>query len=478
MEQPRLFWSRTLLLATLTLLLWSSVAFTSLPLQSPRITSPSQPKTLRFALDVSNSENDEQAFISSVLYDGTFEGVDDGMLAYLPDGGKTIPPRTRRLVSQITSQFIYGIEGQPNLSSRTIVEVIKSEYESLPVSMTVGNRTFGSGGGDLLVVQIVSLAVLHQLPSEIMLKVVDCAATENQALRDFKTEFEAVGWEQVSFPAGLSIRIKKGLISRTTQPSDQSFFPPSRLPWRSRSSSRAAEAAQKGIRLASEAKAPEQTIRTKEEFLVEMENEIQAPPLSEVAVTEPSDMLSSEALSLQDALPSFPSEGYSRAWTKVKRVLMTPSPALASNAGWKKFSNVMDTQYKKMKDAGRAGLMAYAFMNFVLYTVGVTWQWRRIAVEVPLPAGATMVSLTLRKFIKAFTRVYVASAVFKLVRVGISLALAPAAGRVLSFTQRKLKVSENAALVILITLLIKTFLGTLAVVCLGDTALRNAIRSL
>ena len=137
----------------------------------------------------------------------------------------------------------------------------------------------------------------------------------------------------------------------------------------------------------------------------------------------------------------------------------------------------MNSQYKKLKGAGRAGLMAYAFMNFVIYTVGMAWQWRRIQLDVPPPVGATLVSLTIRKFIIAFTRVYVGAAVFKLARIGISLALVPPAGRVLNFTQRKLKVSENAALVILITLLLKTFLGTLVVVFLGDTALRKAIQT-
>ena len=131
---------------------------------------------------------------------------------------------------------------------------------------------------------------------------------------------------------------------------------------------------------------------------------------------------------------------------------------------------------KKLKDAGRAGLLAYAFMNFALYTVGMVWQWRRIAVDMPPPAGSTLVSLTVRKFAKAFTRVYVGATVFKLVRIVVSIAMAPAAGRVLSFTQRKLRVSENAALLILISLLVKTFLGAVAIVCLGDTALRTAIQ--
>ena len=128
-----------------------------------------------------------------------------------------------------------------------------------------------------------------------------------------------------------------------------------------------------------------------------------------------------------------------------------------------------------MKQAGRAGIMSYAFINFVLYTVGMVWQWRRIAVAVPVPDGATLVSLTIRKFMKAFTRVYAGAAVFKIFRIVAALALAPAAGRVLAFTQRKLRVSENTAFVILVTLLLKTFLGTLAVVFLGDSALRKAI---
>lgn len=462
--------SRKLLAVGLILSLWSSWAFNSNPPISQRaIFSPRQQHSntpLHFSLDVSsNSENDEQAFISSVLYDGTFQGIDDGLLAYLPEGGKNMPPRTKRLLCRITSQYVYGIEGQSNLSPRGIAEVLESEYDALSVSMIVGDKTFT----DALVVQIVSLAVLYQLPSEILLKIVQCAALEHPTLKEFQTEFQAVGWDKVRFPAGLGLRLKKGIISRTSKPSDQLFFPPSRLPWKSTSSSRAALAAQKGIELAAQSKAPEQTIRTKEEFLVEIENEIQFAPVA--AVTEPVGVDGSfGTLSLPDTLPSFPSERYSLAWMRIKRAIMNPSPP-----AWSKLSKVMDTQYKKLKGAGRAGLMAYAFLNFAIYTIGMTWQWRRIQLDAPL--GATLVSLTLKKFVIAFGRVYVGAAVFKLARIGVSLALAPAAGRVLRFTQRKLRVSENAALVILMTLLVKTFLGTLAVVCLGDTALRKALQA-
>jgi hypothetical protein len=154
---------------------------------------------------------------------------------------------------------------------------------------------------------------------------------------------------------------------------------------------------------------------------------------------------------------------------------MMGSPSiLSNNKSWKKVSSAIDTQYTKIKEAGRAGLMAYAFINFLLYTVGVAWQWRRITVEMP-SSGATVVSITLKKLGKAFARVYVGASLFKLPRIVVALALAPAAGRVLQFTQRKLGVSENAAFAILVALLVKTFLGTLAAVILGDSALKKTI---
>lgn len=433
-------------------------------------------KPQQFASDTSESDDE---FISSVLYEGTFEGMDNGVLAYLRDGGKTMPPKTRRLISQITSEYVYGVEGRPNLDSRGVTEVFDSEYEPLPVSVVVGSKTFGPGQGEELVVQIASLGVLYGLPAEILLKILDCAEPNNQTLKEFRTEFEAVGWEQVSFPSGLGIRVKKDLVFRTSRPSsDQSFFPPSRIPWKSRSSRRASEAAQRGIELAAKAVAPEQNFMTKEEFLVEIENEIQADPLSQVAETESTTSFSSGSLALGgDVLPSFPSQRYGMAWKRVKRLLISPTLPFADNATWKKFSGIWVTQIQRMKDAGRAGLMAYAFINFVLYTVGVTWQWRHIAVEAPSGNGATLVSLVARKFVKVFARVYLAAGVFKLVRIAASLAIAPSADRVLRFTQRKLRVSENAAFLLLLTLLLKTFFGTLAVVCLGDSALRQALKN-
>ena len=466
-----------------------SSAFQSLPINHASLLDSRQPSIFRHhhllscssknppftriesslqAGDARNSDGDEAAFVSSFLYEGTFQGMDEGMLAYLPDGGKNIPPRMRRLIQKVTSEYVHGVNRRPQVGLADVLDVIDTEYESLSpsVSFKVGNQTFE----EPRIVQIVSLAVLHQLPKEITLQLFSAANDDNQAVVDFRSAFQDGGWEQVSFPQGLGIRIKKRLQFNPNQP----FFPPSKLPWRTRSKRKAAVAATRGILKAAETQAPEQNVMTKEEFLAEIENEMQAAPLSGLPVNEPTDSIGG-TLTRDGALPSFPAERYSMAWTKVKRIFMDPSKPLTNNKTLKKILAVAQTQYNKLKQAGRAGIMSYAFINFVLYTVGMVWQWRRIAVAVPVPDGATLVSLTIRKFMKAFTRVYAGAAVFKIFRIVAALALAPAAGRVLAFTQRKLRVSENTAFVILVTLLLKTFLGTLAVVFLGDSALRKAI---
>lgn len=417
--------------------------------------------------DAGNSAGDEVAFASSFLYQDTFEGLDDSLLAYLPDSGKYIPPRMRRLIKRITSEYVHGVDKQPKIDLADILEVVDIEHEALSpaVSFTVDNQTFD----DPRIVTIVSLAVLHQLPKEIALTLLD-ADNETQAMADFRPVFEDRGWERVSFPKGLGIRIKEKIQYNPNQP----FFPPSKLPWRSRSKRKAAEAATRGIAKAAETQAPQRNMMTKEEFLAEIESEIQAAPFPGLPANETTASIR-DTLTLDGALPSFPVERYSIAWTKTKRQLMNPPKFLSRNKSLKTILTVAETQVNKLKQAGRAGILSYAFINFALYTIGIVWQWRRIVVEMPIPDGATLVSLIIRKFMKAFQRVYVGAAVFKLFRIVAALALAPAAGRVLQFTQRKLRVSENTALVILVTLLLKTFIGTLLITCLGDTALRQAI---
>ena len=417
-----------------------------------------------------NSDSEEAAFLSSFLYEGTFQGMNDGILAYLPDGGKSLPPRMRRLVERVTFDYIHGINNrQSQVDLPDLLDVVDSEYESLSpsISFMVGNQTFA----DPQIVQIVSLAVLHQLPKEITLQLT--STSESQGMAKFRSNFDNVGWEQVSFPQGLGIRLKKKLQYSPIQP----FSPPSKLPWRTRSKRKAALAARRGILKAAETRAPAQkTMLKKEELLAEFENEMQAAPIS--GLPPDGQIGNSEGgPRMQDvALPSFPVERYGKAWTKVKRAFFNPAgpTGIISNSRLaKKIFSTMDTQYTRMKQAGRAGILSYAFINFVLYTAGVVWQYRRIVVEVS--DGSTLPSLILRKFAKAFARVYAGAAVFKFFRILLALALAPAGGRVLDVTQRKLRVSENTAFVILLTLLLQSFLVTLTVVCLGDSAIRTTI---
>jgi hypothetical protein len=55
-----------------------------------------------------------------------------------------------------------------------------------------------------------------------------------------------------------------------------------------------------------------------------------------------------------------------------------------------------------------------------------------------------------RKFARTFAALCVGSQVFKLPKLFGSVALAPLAGRVLKFTQKKLNISENKACILLV----------------------------
>lgn len=109
--------------------------------------------------------------------------------------------------------------------------------------------------------------------------------------------------------------------------------------------------------------------------------------------------------------------------------------------------------------------MVDALINFVIYSVGISWQWRHLPLELIIP----------KKLGNAFARVYVGASLFKLVRIFAAIALAPPAGRILKATQKKLGVSENTAFTIWIILLLKTFFATVAVSIVSDSALRKTM---
>jgi hypothetical protein len=115
---------------------------------------------------------------------------------------------------------------------------------------------------------------------------------------------------------------------------------------------------------------------------------------------------------------------------------------------WRRFGR---QQYTALKSKGRAGLVAYCFFNWVFYTIGLQWQWYRVASADPLSAAGTSVAaLVARKFATVFCYLYGYSQLCKLPKLCTAVGLAPMATRTLSTLQEKLHVNETVAMVILV----------------------------
>jgi hypothetical protein len=115
---------------------------------------------------------------------------------------------------------------------------------------------------------------------------------------------------------------------------------------------------------------------------------------------------------------------------------------------WRRFGR---QQYTALKSKGRAGLVAYCFFNWVFYTIGLQWQWYRVASADPLSAAGTSVAaLVARKFATVFCYLYGYSQLCKLPKLGTAVGLAPMATWTLSTLQEKLHVNETVAMVILV----------------------------
>ena len=121
---------------------------------------------------------------------------------------------------------------------------------------------------------------------------------------------------------------------------------------------------------------------------------------------------------------------------------------------------------EKLNQAGRAGFLAYGFLNLAVYAGGTLLQWHRISV-----AGPPTIGSQVQKLGKVLGTVYVGSQVTKLPRIALAVALAPAGNRSLDWLQNKLGVSEGTAFGILTAALIGSFFTVVSSLILGSALL-------
>ena len=118
----------------------------------------------------------------------------------------------------------------------------------------------------------------------------------------------------------------------------------------------------------------------------------------------------------------------------------------------------------KLQAAGRAGLLAYGFMNLAFYAGATCWCWSSLS-----PGGTTDLSSQIRKLGKVLGIVYAGSQLTKIFRISLAVVCAPIADRLLGSVKVKMDISEGKAMGILTVGMILSFLGILASLTIGST---------
>jgi hypothetical protein len=433
----------------------------------------------------------------SSLSDNNEDDITNGssipnVLSYLPDSGNYLPPRTRTLLYRATEAYcVSGIrssmEQQQQQDNRTqppsradIGKVLQREYRTRDVPVRIGQRiipTLKSGGteAEQFLAQTLSFCALCQLPMPVALFLVrlvvpdnnnnnnnnsDNPENETEHLQAFVDEFASLGWEAVTFLNGLALRLqpefRSSSLSLSSSPGAlKSLFLAKRI--------RISEA-QLAVSMASAAVAPvRRNKQSRLEFLAKMEEQLtESTPTTAVRRARQTYGNGSGGGSSGGGMLFFPNsvklqDGGAAASSKWSRPLQ-----------W--FQQTSKRQVDFLKENGRTGLVAYCLLNFLFYSTGMLWQWRRIDPADPLTTSSTVAMVILRKFGRVFGSLYVASQVLKIPKLFAAVGLLPLSRRLLGYASRKLDVSENTASVILVGLLYTTWVGVVAVPALGDFA--------
>ena len=365
----------------------------------------------------------------------------DNILDYLKNRGEDIPPDMKEVVKEATiQQTTERRKGNHELIGGTLLDVIEFEYKISTRSFMIGNNVTYSNKPNIY--RILAVCLFHQLPASIVCQLMEnvqnCRAfmDDDEVLTISRQALESNGWKAISFPDGIRVQLRPGQVCSTWK----SCLPPRKV---------TKDMADKLIEQA-EMVEPPAVIRTST-VLEALKKEFSVP--------------SSIVLPIRGAVPFFPQDNMKyytvlkrRSKVLFKRLRRTFKEQL------KRFRLVLARQAELLNVAGRAGFLAYGFLNFALYAGGTLWQWHRV------PGGQTLQS-QIQKLGKVLASVYIGSQVTKLPRIALAVALAPFGNRSLVWLQNRLGVSEGTAFGILTVGLISSFFGVLAFLTIGSAVI-------
>lgn len=375
---------------------------------------------------------------SSEFLDIAEETRNFSLLDFLPQRGRILPFRTRKLFHSVTESYVFQ-KKEPYLPLYTADDLrltIDEEYEVKEVPLCLGNLTLDSDAeieeNAQTMVEVLSLAALHRLPKELalgLLKPITDATT-----KAYVDIFERFGWNAVCFPRGLALQLKRELRSKEQQKGW----------WKN----------------AWNLRRREKRLQLEAAIAVAEAQRVQAP---EVRSTSPRDEVLAK---IEQQL----SEHAIKPIRRKDELLFFPNSMPLKSFSLRQFRRFAKRQYSMLKRKGRAGVLSYCVFNLLFYTMGMAWQWQRIAPADPLTTSSSITMVMVRKFARVFASLYVAAQLIKIPKVFGAIALAPYAQRVTDVVSKKLKVSQNVALVVLMSLMVVSWAAVIGALILGDYA--------
>lgn len=361
------------------------------------------------------------------------------LLDFLPQRGLNLPFRTRKLFHAVTESYVFQKKEiyLPLYTADDLRHTIDEEYDVKDVPLCLGNLTLDSDEIEdenvQTMVEAFSLAALHRLPKEIALTLVKPILGPKTKV--YIDVFDQFGWKAVCFPRGLALQLKRELRSNDQQ---QKIWWKNVFNLRRREKKLQLEASI-AVAEAQRVIAPQvRSTRPRDEVLAKIEQQLNEHMIKPI---RPKDEL-----------------------------LFFPNSMPLKSFSFRRFRRFAKRQYSMLKRKGRAGVLSYCVFNLVFYTIGMAWQWQRIAVADPLVTSSSITMVMARKFARVFASLYLAAQFIKIPKVFGAIALAPYAQRATDTVSKKLKVSQNVALVVLLSLMVVSWSAVIGALILGDYA--------
>ena len=329
-------------------------------------------------------------------------------------------PETQKLIARLTENYVFG-KTERDFTVDDILNVIEKDFYVRNAPVQIGETLFDATSTgvaiDQTITEILSFAAYHGLPKRLTAELLDDSLGDPFATA--KKIFLAQGWKSVSFPEGLAIQPRAvERPSRMTR----------RLRWWTLRKQRIEEA-MRAVQAAAAARSPIRQLQTPKDFLAKL--------------------IMTEEYAVVPTMPS-------------KQAPFFPSNLPVPRVSWRRLRRSMERASSKIKKKSKAGVLAYAMFNFVVYTIGMHWQWGRIA-PAEITSASNALNLTVRKFCRVFGTVYIISNLLKIPKLLSIAGLVPVTDRVLQASHEKTGLSETRLLVIFVSVLTALWMAATAV---------------